>query len=48
MSEKNTLIRNNRENAIAELPKSNLSHLAGFVVRKLNMASDFIHKWAKP
>jgi hypothetical protein len=48
MSEKNTLIRNNRENSMAGLPKSNLGHLVGFFVRKLNVASDFVHRWAKP
>jgi hypothetical protein len=48
MSEKDTLIRNSRESVVASLPKSTFGHLIDLVVRKLNVASDFVHRWAKP
>jgi hypothetical protein len=48
MSEKDTLIRNSRESVMAGLPKSSFGHLIDFIVRKLNVASDFVHRWAKP
>jgi hypothetical protein len=50
MSEKNTILSRlgPRESVATGLPKTNTGQLIRFLSQKLDVASDFVHKWAKP
>jgi hypothetical protein len=51
MNEKTRILLNNgniRRSDTLTLPKSYAGKLMEFFSRKFNLASDFVHKWAKP